>query len=262
MGIDICATSPTRLPEFHVTLASSPDLPDIRATLAPPPGLPNMHVASTSHSTLPDTYPESTALLLIGCQEAHLNLMESTLDQELFLRKAALLLTKARENQLTVIHCPVNTAFGPGYIHTDWDWARMKNKQNPSTHSPFCPGLEPACCSKLADRGHEGISPIGNGKLAALTNKTLARLLSDRLKVSHLILCGMPTCHYVLGTALHACKLGFTVTVIDGGVWDPKMGYDTAAIFQVLPAKGRVEHFPVVIRRMMRNQAPSTRSTT
>lgn len=185
----------------------------------------------------PSSYgPSKTALLLLDYEKAHIDMIEDPKAKETVIMSTKKLLATARENNVAILHCLMDTTSDPP----------ITNKGTEKWHSMIKPLLaaNPDIAVEYSDfimtaasahgEGCETTFHRNPGYTSALATEGVLSLLREKLDVSHLIISGITTSGPVLGTAMHATNLDFVVTVVEEASWDPNDQVHRALIDSVL----------------------------
>ncbi|KAK8127949.1 hypothetical protein PG984_009057 [Apiospora sp. TS-2023a] len=181
---------------------------------------------SIANAYKPSAYPPSeTALLLLDCQNILINMIQVPGQKDKFINSTKALLDAARKNNVTIVHCLIDTAQDPPPTNKAMEhWA--------TAHKPLL--------ASMPDSGaEETVSTRPPGYRSVLVAERLLSLLRDA-KIKHLILGGIATSGAVLGTAVHGTDLDFVVTVVGDASWDPNQGVHRALMDTVLPTQAWV----------------------
>ncbi|KAI1400086.1 putative hydrolase protein [Hypoxylon fuscum] len=186
----------------------------------------------------PSSYsPSKTALLLLDYEKAHIDMISDPKRGEAVVNSTKRLLTTARENNVAVVHCLMDTTSDPP----------ATSKGSEKWHSMIKPLLSanPEMAAEYGDfaitgasapgGGCESISHRNPGYVSALVAEGMLSLLREKLGVGHLIMSGITTSGPVLGTAMHAIDLDFVVTVVEDASWDPNEQVHRTLIESVIP---------------------------
>ncbi|KAI0205135.1 putative hydrolase protein [Astrocystis sublimbata] len=187
----------------------------------------------------PSSYgPSKTALLLLDYENAHVNMIPSSEEREKVVQSAKRLLTVARENNVAIVHCLMDTTYDPPPTSKGSEkWQSMIKPMLAANPDMVAEYSELASTnSKVADGDvRESTSHRNPAHLSALSAEGLLPLLREKLGITHLIISGITTSGPVLGTATHATDLDFVVTVVGEACWDPDEKVHHALLDTVLP---------------------------
>lgn len=153
----------------------------------------------------PSSYnPSKTALLLLDYENAHIDMIPDPKTKEIVVNSTKRLLTAARENNVAIVHCLMDTTQDPPIMSKGTEkWLSvikpllLANPEMAAHYSDFAiPAAGPT------GGGHESTSSRNPGYMSALVADGIVPLLREKLGVGHLIMSGITTSGPVLGTAL------------------------------------------------------------
>ncbi|KAK8028478.1 Isochorismatase hydrolase [Apiospora marii] len=197
---------------------------------------------SATNAYKPSAYPPSeTALLLLDCQNVLVNMIQDPAQKEKFINSTKTLLDAARKNNVTIVHCLIDTTQDPPPANKATEhWATV---HKPLLASMPDSGAEYADLSpKTGDGGgnsKETVSTRPPGYKSVLVADGLVPLLRDS-HIKHLVLGGIATSGAVLGTVTHGTDLDFVVTAVEDACWDPNQVVHRALMDTVSPTQAWV----------------------
>jgi nicotinamidase-related amidase len=179
---------------------------------------------ATKEPCKPSSYgPSQTALLLLDYEKAHIDMIQDAKKREQVINATKKLLKTARENNITIVHCLMDTATDPPATNKGSEkWQSLVKPMlvaNPEIAAEYSEFVLPASNSTNNDR--ECTFHRNPGYTSALVAEGVLPLLRETLDIKHLIISGITTSGPVLGTAIHAANLDFVVTVVEEACYDP-----------------------------------------
>ncbi|KAK7956556.1 uncharacterized protein PG986_005778 [Apiospora aurea] len=195
---------------------------------------------SAANAYKPSAYPPSeTALLLLDYQNVLVNMAQDQEHKDKLVSSAKALLDAARQNDVTIVHCLIDTAQDPPPTNKATElWATV---HRPLLASMTDSGAEycDLAAASTSDGSKESVSVHPPGYRSVLVDDGIvSRLRGSNIK--HLILGDVATSGAVLGTATHGTDLDFVVTVVEDACWDPNQGVHRALIEAVIPTQAWV----------------------
>ncbi|KAK7740647.1 hypothetical protein SLS62_011044 [Diatrype stigma] len=190
-----------------------------------------------SDSTLykPSGYPPSkTALLFLDYQNILVNMIPSPL-KEALITSAETLLAAARQNNVAILHCIMDTNSDPA----------VTNKVTATWATQYKPifANDPKLGAEYADfapannsTDHETVFKRAPGIRSALESQGIVSYLRDKLGVAHLILGGIATSGAIMGTMSHGTDINFVISVVGDACWDPNEQVHRDLIDTVIPS--------------------------
>ncbi|KAI0886351.1 putative hydrolase protein [Annulohypoxylon maeteangense] len=194
-------------------------------------------MSPTSEPWKPSSYsPSKTALLLLDYENAHVNMIQDQERREKVIHSTKQLLTAARENNVAIVHCLMDTTIDPPKTSKGTEkWQSMIKPMLTANPDMVAEYSDFAITTETSSNGRESTSHRNPGYLSALVDEGLLLLLREKLGVAHLIMSGITTSGPVLGTATHATDLDFVVTVVGDACWDPDEQVHRALLDTVMP---------------------------
>lgn len=172
--------------------------------------------------------PHKTALLLMDYHNFIVGMIQSPEIKQQVLSKVEKLAAVARKNSVPILHCLVDGTQDP--LSTSKATDRWKSQLKPTITSQ--PELLSEPSELLSDGDFTFTRRIG--VVSAMKSDGMLDFLKEK-GVESLVLCGISTSGVVISTARDATDLGFVVTVVKEGCWDPVDASHQAIMDHVLP---------------------------
>ncbi|KAK8080186.1 hypothetical protein PG997_008004 [Apiospora hydei] len=204
---------------------------------------------SAASAYKPSSYPLSeTALLLLDYQNVLVNMIQDQDQKNKLINSAKTLLDTARQSNVTIVHCLIDTAQDPPLTNKATElWATVHRPLLASTPDSGAEYRDLAPPANADTSGKESVSVRPPGYRFVLVADGIVPLLRDG-KIKHLVLGGIATSGAVLGTATHGTDLDFVVTVVGDACWDPNQGVHRALVDAVLPTQAWVASVEEAVR--------------
>ncbi|KAI0402784.1 putative hydrolase protein [Xylaria palmicola] len=210
-------------------------------------------MAASNNPWSPSSYsPSKTALLLLDYENAHVSMIQNPEEREKVVQSTKRLLTAARENNVAIVHCIMDTTLNPPPTSKGTEKWQSVIKPMLAGHPELVAEYSEFAVAGGAPDGdiRESTSHRNPAYLSALVAEGLLPLLREKLGVVHLIMSGITTSGPVLGTATHATDLDFVVTVVGEACWDPDEKVHRALLDTVLPVLAWVSTVEEVVGYM------------
>lgn len=184
---------------------------------------------SATASNKPAAYPpRKTALLLMDFHNFIVGMMQPQETRQQALSKVQNLAQVARQNSVPVLHCLINGSQDPAPTSKMTD--RWESTLKPTITSQPDLFTEP---SQLLGEGDLTFTRRV-GIVSAMKSGGILDFFKSK-GVESLVLCGVSTSGVVTSTARDASDMGFVVSVVQNGCWDPVDAAHQAIMDHLLP---------------------------